>query len=181
MPSVEPLKLKNQDEYYTPSLLVYPILQYIKPQSTIWCPFDTSTSEYVLILQEAGHTVIHSHIIDGKDFFTYTPLSFDYIISNPPFSKKKEVLQRCYDLGKPFALLLGLPILNYQEIGNFFLNKSLQLLIFDKKVSYDGNTASFNSSYFCSNLLPRDLSFHHLEHNNSGKHFKKSRMKLSQP
>ena len=176
--SVEPLKLKKQDEYYTPSLLVYPILPYIKPNSIIWCPFDTSTSEYAIILKEEGHTVIHSHISEGKDFFTYTPENFDYIISNPPFSCKLKVLERCYQLGKPFALLLGLPILNYQEIGNFFLNKSLQLLIFDKKVSFDGNTASFNTSYFCSSFLPKDLLFHHLQHNNTKNNFKKSRMKL---
>ena len=39
--SKEPLKLKKQDEYYTPEILVKPILQFIKPHSIIWCPFDT--------------------------------------------------------------------------------------------------------------------------------------------
>ena len=176
--SKEPLKLKKQDEYYTPEIPVKPILQFIKPHSIIWCPFDTSTSEYVLILKSEGHIVIHSHINEGKDFFNYTPDAFDYIISNPPFSRKKEVLARCYELKKPFAILLGLPILNYQEIGNFFLDKELQLLIFDKKVSFDGNTASFNSSYFCYNFLPKQLIFFHLEHNNTKNNFKKSRMVL---
>jgi len=177
MPS-EPLKLKKQDEYYTPEILVTPLLQYLKPNSNIWCPFDTSNSEFVLIFKEAGHTIINGHISEGKDFFNYTPDNYDYIISNPPFSRKKDVLKRCYELGKPFALLLGLPILNYQEIGEFFLDKSLQLLIFDKKVSYDGNTASFNSSYFCNKILPKDIIFHHLEHNNSRSNFKKSRMTI---
>jgi hypothetical protein len=71
---------------------------------------------------------------------------------------------------------MGLPILNYQEIGNFFIGKRLQLLIFDKKVSFDGKTASFNNSYFCHKLLPKDIIFEHLEHNNTGKNFIKSRM-----
>ena len=31
---------KESDEIYTPIYAVYPILQYIKPNSTIWCPFD---------------------------------------------------------------------------------------------------------------------------------------------
>lgn len=167
-----------KDEYYTPKLLVEPILKYIKPNSIIWCPFDTSTSEYVILLKEAGHNVIFSHIKDDKDFLNYTPDYFDYIISNPPFSIKLKVLEKCYKLNKPFALLLGLPILNYQEVGAFFLNKNLQLLIFDKKVSFDGNTASFNNSYFCHNFLPNDIIFHHLEHNNSGNNFIKSRMEL---
>ena len=73
-------------------------------------------------------------------------------------------------------MLLPLPMLNYQEIGNFFIDKNLELLIVDKKVSFDGNTSSFNSSYFCSNVLPKSLIFHGLEHNNSNKFYTPSRM-----
>ena len=60
-------------------------------------------------------------------------------------------------------MICGLPILNYQEIGEFFLDKELQLLIVDKKVSFDGNNASFNNSYFCNNMLPKDIIFEHLD------------------
>lgn len=113
----------------------------------------------------------------GKNFFNYNPdEEYDYIISNPPFSKKLEVFDRLYKLGKPFAMICGLPILNYQEVGEFFLDKELQLLIVDKKVSFDGNTASFNNSYFCWKILPRDLMFYHLEHNNTKHNFKPSNM-----
>ena len=49
-------------------------------------------------------------------------------------------ITKCYKLNKPFALLLGLPILNYQEIGEFFIDKKLQLLIFDKKLNLNSNT-----------------------------------------
>lgn len=66
--------------------------------------------------------------------------------------------------------------MNYQEIGEFFLDKDLQLLIVDKKVSFDGNPASFNNSYFCHKILPKDIIFEHLENNNSKKYFVKSRM-----
>ena len=172
----------KKDEYYTPIILVEPILKYIKPKSIIWCPFDTVKSEFVLLLKNAGHTVINSHIWFGEDFLTIEPpIKYDYIISNPPFSLKKQVLERLFQLKKPFAVIMGLPILNYQEIGNFFYcqqleGNHLQLLIVDKKVSFDGNTASFNNSYFCSKMLPRDIIFHHLEHNNTNKNFIKSRM-----
>ena len=149
----------EKDEYYTPSILVKPILEYIKPNSVIWCPFDTEDSEFVILLKEAGHKVIFSHIWLGQDFFFYEPENYDIIISNPPFTRKLEVLKRLYELGKPFAVILGLPILNYQEVGEFFLGKDLQLLIVDKKVSFDGNTASFNNSYFCYKMLPRDIIF----------------------
>ena len=168
---------KKRDEYYTPKILVEPLLDYIPKDKVIWCPFDTENSEYVLVFKENGYKVIHSHIEEDKDFFTYTPdESFDIIISNPPFTKKLDVLKRLYEMNKPFCLLLGLPILNYQVIGNFFLDKELQLLIVDKKVSFDGNTCAFNSSYFCYKILPRDLMFHHLDHNNTGENHLSSRM-----
>lgn len=168
----------EKDEYYTPKILVEPILKYIKPNSTIWCPFDVEESEFVILLKEAGHNVIYSHIWLGQDFFEYEPnIEYDYIISNPPFTRKLEVFERLYSLNKPFAMVMGLPILNYQEVGNFFLDKELQLLIVDKKVSFDGNTASFNNSYFCYKVLPKDLMFASLENNNSRKHYIPSRMK----
>ncbi len=176
----------DKDEYYTPSILVEPIIKYLKPNSTIWCPFDTKESEFVISLESNGHSVIYSHIWLGQDFFEYEPDEhYDYIISNPPFTKKYEVLERLYELDKPFAMILGLPILNYQVVGEYFFQKQnegidLQLLIVDKKISFDGNTASFNNSYFCYNILPKQLIFEHLEHNNSRNHFTPSNMIDSQ-
>ena len=167
-------KGKN-DECYTPIEGVLPILKYIPKDKIIWCPFDTEESHFVKEISKTNK-VIKSHIGEGKDFFEYEPEEWDILISNPPFTRKLEVLERLYKLNKPFAMILGLPILNYQEIGNFFLDKELQLLIVDKKVSFDGNTASFNNSYFCHKMLSRDIIFEHLENNNSNKYFKKSRM-----
>ncbi len=171
-----------KDEYYTPKILVEAIFPYIPKNSRIWCPFDTKDSEFVLGFQEKGDTVVHSHLWNDQDFFTYEPdpRSYDYIISNPPFTRKLDVLTRLYTLGKPWAMILPLPMLNYQEVGNFFLDKKLELLIPDKKVSFDGHTASFNNAFFCTQVLPRDLMFAHLEHNNSRKNFVPSRMMLAE-
>ena len=121
--------------------------------------------------------------MDRQDFFEYEPEEhYDFILSNPPFSQKLAILERLFSFGVPFAMVMGLPILNYQVVGKFFhtmqeQGKQLQLLIVDKKVSFDGNTASFNNSFFCHDLLPRDIIFHHLENNNSGVNFIGSRMK----
>ena len=162
----------KKDEYYTPAIMVYPIIEYLKPGTTIWCPFDTEKSEFVKVFTQEGLNVIHSHIWEGKDFFEYELTEpYDYVISNPPFTRKLDVLRRLYKLDKPFAMILGLPILNYHEIGEFFLDKNLELLIFDKKVSFDGNTASFNCSYFCNRILPKGIIFYHLPHNNTGNNY----------
>lgn len=59
----------GNDEFYTPRYAIDPLLKYIKPNSTVWCPFDTEESLFVKTLREQGHTVIATHIQDGVDFF----------------------------------------------------------------------------------------------------------------
>lgn len=167
---------EERDELYTPKILVEPILKYIKPSMKIWCPFDTENSEFVLSIKELGNSVTYSHLLYDKDFFKYEPESYDVIISNPPFTRKLDVLERAYSLNVPYAFILPLTSLNYQEVGDFFLDKELQLLIVNKKVSFDGCTASFNTSYFCRGLLPKDLIFTDIENTNSGQYFVPSRM-----
>ena len=168
------------DNRKTPSILVSLILPYLRWRSVIWCPFDTEDSQFVKVLSKAGHQVIPTHIDHGQDFFnTQTPPLCDYIVSNPPFSRKLDVFQELFSRDLPFAMLMNLEILNYQEVGNFFYRhgEQLQLLIPDKKVSFDGHTSSFNTSYFCYRFLPKDLMFCHLPHNNTGKNFKMEELK----
>ena len=97
---------KSSDEQYTPAYAVAPIIKYIPGNKIVWCPFDTEHSEYVLALKAAGIRVVHSHILTGEDFFVYEPEEWDLIVSNPPFSIKQKVVERCLALGKPFALLV---------------------------------------------------------------------------
>ena len=64
----------KNDEYYTPEKAVLPILKYIKPHSSIWCPFDTEDSQYVKVFEREGFKVYHSHISEPNgDFFTHAP------------------------------------------------------------------------------------------------------------
>ena len=164
-----------RDEYYTPKILVEPILKYIKPNSTIWCPFDTADSEFVILFTEAGHKVIYTHIWKGEDFFELEVPDCDYIISNPPFTKKLEVLTRLFDTGKPFAILIGIPILNYQNICDFLFDKDWQLLLVNKKVSFDGNPSSFNTSYLTHKILSRNI-IAKIDNTNAKQHYVPSRM-----
>lgn len=95
------------DEKYTPGYGVLPIIKYIPEGKVIWCPFDTEHSEFVLKFRDAGFKVVYSHICNGQDFFRYEPSQWDVLVSNPPFSRKVEVFDRCLKLGKPFALLMS--------------------------------------------------------------------------
>jgi len=93
------------DEWYTPMSAVEPIIEYLKPNSRILCPFDTKESNFVKALKEKGFKVTHSHISEGIDFFRLPKPDVDYIVSNPPFSKFDEILQRLYEWNIPFAMV----------------------------------------------------------------------------
>lgn len=165
---------KESDEYYTPAYAVRPLLKYLKrycnkPQYTIWCPFDKEESQFVKVFKEAGYKVIHSHIDEDKDFFTYEPdESYDFIISNPPFSCKDEVLKRLYELKHPYAMLLPLPTLQGQK--RFPYIKDCEAIIFDKRVQYYkdfeqtelSKNASFGSIYICRDFIDEGLVFEEL-------------------
>lgn len=177
----------KNDEIYTPPKLVEIILPYIlskdfgkgvsiKSRYTAWCPFDTADSEFVIQLEKAGYKVIHSHISEGKDFFTYQPENWDFAVSNPPFSMKLDVIKRLVSLGKPFAMLMNIMALNYQEVGYYFADNPVQMLIPDKRVSFNGHASSFCSGYICKDILPRDLMFCHMTDNNVGSNFEPAKM-----
>lgn len=151
------------NEQYTPKEGVAIIVPFLKEKNfkTVWCPFDTENSWYVKLLKEQGFNVIYSHIWTGQDFFTYNPSeSYDCIVSNPPFSKKKEVIQRLIELDKPFSMLLPMTWLNDQNCIEVFKNKQMQLLIPDKRINFDNSSNTkvpFKSAYFCCDVLPRDI------------------------
>jgi hypothetical protein len=148
----------RNDECYTPAYGVRPVLPYIPHGAVIWCPFDTEQSQYVRVLREAGHTVVHSHVSQGQNFFSYEPERWDIIISNPPFSGKRQIFERALSFNKPFALLMSNTWLNDAAPEQLFAERELQLLMFDKRIEFQGQKKiTFSSSYYCWNFLPRQI------------------------
>lgn len=164
-------KTSSGDEVLTPFYAVAPLLKYLEKDKIIWCPFDKRDSAFVQTFNENGYKIVFSHIEDGKDFFKYEPPNWDIIVSNPPFSKKDLVLKRCYELGKPFALLLPVNSIQGKFRVDLFLNYGLELLIFDGRVDYHTNGdkenykkgCHFGSAYFCNKLLPSKICLEKLE------------------
>ncbi len=157
-------RTEQGDEAYTPFYAVEPILKYIPTGKKIWCPFDEEWSAYCRLFKEHGYEVIRSSLSDGQDFFCYEPETWDIVVSNPPFSKKDQVLKRLYSFGKPFAVLL--PLTTLQGIKRYrYLKNGVQILAFDKRVCFYRGTnhavcmrsCSFPSVYFCRSLLPQNL------------------------
>ena len=158
----------GNNEYYTPPYAIKPIIKYLKPHSTIWCPFDTEESNYVKMLREAGHDVIATHIDSGGDFFKIEPPKCDYIISNPPFSLKQQVFQRLFEIGAPFAMLVGVVgLFESQTRFEMFRDNDFELMYFNKRISFFKDYADqkpsfnppFSSVYVCHHVLPKQIVF----------------------
>ena len=155
-------KISN-DENYTPRYAVLPIVKYLNKNKIIWCPFDEETSEYVKVLKELGFNVVYSHIKNGQDFFNYEPEKWDILVSNPPFKNKRLFFERALSFGKPFALLMTNTWLNDSAPKQLFKDKDLQLLMFEQRIHFikpDGTVdkkTTFSSSYYCWNLLPKQI------------------------
>ena len=152
----------GNDECYTPDYGVTPILKYIPKGATVWCPFDTEESEFVKQIS-VQNEVVHSHIFSGQDLFEYEPDHWDVIVSNPPFTKKRNYFERALEFRKPFALIMTNTWLNDSAPKQLFEEKDLQLLMFDKRMKFispdgrDNNKITFSSSYYCWNFLPKQI------------------------
>ena len=146
----------------TPRYGVLPIVKYLPKDKIIWCPFDKEDSEFVKVLTEQGYNVVYSHIDNGQDFYTYEPEQWDIMVSNPPFTNKRQIFERALSFGKPFALIMSNTWLNDSAPKQVFKDKQLQLLMFEERMKFSNNGVvqnkiTFSSSYFCYNLLPKDI------------------------
>ena len=158
----------NNDECYTPDYGVKPILKYIPDGDIVWCPFDTKESEFVKQISKQNE-VIYSHISTGQDFFDYEPHAWERIISNPPFTNKRKYFERALSFGKPFALIMTNTWLNDSAPKQLFKDKDLQLLMFDKRMKFispdgrDNDKITFSSSYYCYDILPKQIVMEELD------------------
>lgn len=158
----------GNDEFYTPLYAIEPIAKYVKPNSTIWCPFDTEDSLFVKYFRGLGHKVIATHINSNENFFDMACPTCDYIISNPPYSAKGQVIEKLFEIGKPFAMLVGVVgLFESQHRFNLFKSNEFEIMYFNKRVAYFKDYADekpslnppFSSVYICSKMLPKQIMF----------------------
>lgn len=171
MPQIQ-YTFKKNDEYYTPSYAVFPIIEKLKPRSTIWCPFDTEDSNFVKVLNDKGFKVIHTHIFDGQDFFEQQVPECDYIVSNPPYSLKGNIFKRLYEIGKPFAMLVNLQgIFDAKDRFELFKNNRVEMIWLNPRVNYIMQSGSipsavpFQSGYLCSGICDKQIEFVYIDKN----------------
>jgi vacuolar-type H+-ATPase subunit F/Vma7 len=139
------------------------IKQFIPKDKVIWEAFfgDGKSGVY---LEELGFNVIHKCV----DFFE-NDLG-EIIITNPPFSKIKEILERLAILDKPFIIILPSSKIN---TGYFreWRNKNIQIIIPRKRINFykhiNGvapedykSSCNFDCLYYCYKMnLEKDITW----------------------
>jgi len=156
----------GSDDFQTPPIALKPLLPFLRKEWVIW-ECAAGKGNLVNELRKNDFKVVESDIKIGYHYdFINSDLQFQYdcIITNPPFSKKNEFIERCYQLGKPFALILPLAALETQRRQKQW-KKELQLIVLDKRLHFEtpNNKAShcwFASAWFTYGLsLPKDIIF----------------------
>lgn len=143
----------KHDDYMTPKSAWENIKNLIPKDKVIWEAFygDGKSGNY---LKELGFNVIHESV----DFFE-NDLG-DIIVTNPPFSKSKEVIQRLKQLDKPFIIIMPSSKINTSYFRENYMNKGLQIIIPRKRIQFeklvDGekpkdwkNKCNFDCFYYC--------------------------------
>ena len=107
-----------------------------------------------------NNTVIYDRTVD---FFKNT-FDYDILISNPPFSLAKEILQRLKELEKPFILLLPVSRICTQYTRRLFKDE-IQIILAKKRINFisqDQNkkACNFDCVWICHKIgLSKDINW----------------------
>lgn len=124
-------KFAVHDDYMTPASAWHAIKDYIPKGKQIWEPFygDGTSGK---VLQNMGFNVVHRPV----DFFEHD--FGDVIVSNPPFSNLRAVLERLVTIGKPFILIMPTSKLVTRYLADIFSQTAdpIQLLIPRRRIQF---------------------------------------------
>ncbi len=143
------------DECFTPPEAVEPLLRHLRKDMRWYEATSGASKSIVNCMQGHGFDCIEGN----GDFFGDLP-DFDGIVTNPPYSKKDKFIKRCYDIGKPFALLLPVSAMQGQKRGAMFAKYGIDLLVLNQRVDFTGKGAPhFGVAWFTWGILPEPLMF----------------------
>lgn len=164
---IQPMQSGKTDEVFTPAYAITPLLPYLKKEWTIFeCAYGGG--HLAKSLTDNGYSVVGDAAIN---FFDFSSSDFDWcdcIITNPPYSKKTKFLEKCFETGKPFALLLPLTALEGKARNSLYRKFGVQLIIPDRRIHFlmtetrlgKKSSAWFQTAWFTSKLnLPCQLNF----------------------
>lgn len=156
---------QGYDACQTPGYALEPLLPYLQGQRIVW---ECARGEGFLYdaLEQSGLKAVGSDILTGQNFFEFEPDAYSCIVTNPPYSLKFRWLERCYQLGKPFALLLPVETLGAKRAQELFKVHGAEFLMLNKRINFkmpnkgwDGAGAQFPTMWVCWKLLPQTIVY----------------------
>jgi hypothetical protein len=119
----------------TPPYALDPLLPYVRPSWRVWEP-AAGDGLMADALAAHGCEVARSDVQSGGDFFTSPAPAYDVLITNPPYSLKYAWLERCYDLGRPFALLVPLEMLGAAKCQKLTRRHGVEVMLLSRRVNF---------------------------------------------
>lgn len=161
-----PMTNGSPDDFQTPPEALNVLLPYLRKEWRIWEP-ACGKGNLVRAFQEYGFETIGTDILSEKDFLKWQPIdNFHCIITNPPFSLKQQFLERCYELKRPFALLLPLTTFETAKRQKLFKENGLEVIFMPKRINFETpnkvekSSAWFATAWFTNGLnIGRQLTF----------------------
>jgi hypothetical protein len=166
MTSLNIITKKKLDDYNTPLYAWEILLNYLNldKNKIIYEPFynDGAAKEY---LGKLGYNkVIH---FEENFFDNYDKYEYDIIISNPPYSIKKNILKILYMINKPFVLIMPTAIISKLYLKNIFKENiaDIQYIIPNRRLHFELNgfnkkRTPFDTLFFCYKMnLQRDIIY----------------------
>ena len=121
-----------------------------------WFPFRKRADKTRLQGCELAHW-------QWPELYEYEPKQWDIIVSNPPFTKKREIFEHSISFGKPFALIMTTTWLKDSAHKQLFRDVDQQLLMFDRRIEFTDKKITFSCSYFCRDIMPKQIIMEHLK------------------
>ena len=157
----------EHDDYMTPKSAWANIAHLLNPDKKYWEAFYGDGNSGIFLRELGLKNVIHEPI----DFFNNDTLpEYDILISNPPFSQAKNIMNRLYELDKPFILIMPSSKICTSYFRNWH-NKKLQIIIPRKRIQFiklvDGkipnnykSDCNFDCFYYCYKIgLDKDINY----------------------
>jgi len=116
--------------------------------------------QLVSTLCTKGYSSYGMDLETGYNFLTDPlPADVDMIITNPPYSLKDQFIARCYEHGKPFALLMPLTALEGKKRQPLYKENGLQLALLPRRVNFVPPSGKGSGAYFPVGWFCHDFKF----------------------
>lgn len=146
------------DEYYTLYEHAIAVCKNLNLEkgTKIWLPFNDKGRNFEKACIDCGYIPICTE----TDFFeTDPPEGCKHVVSNPPFSRKKEILKRCMEMKIKYALLM--PVL-FLASGVMF-DYGNQMIFWRRRVRFELPDGSLgwprcSALAFSNGLFKQDLT-----------------------